>query len=242
MTQYVYGKNVVRQLLSDEKKIYEVILVEGQKDKELERLIEEKQIPIKVMGRKKMEQLLEAQNHQGVAALIDEYKTYELEELVQSVPKGKMPLFVMLDGLEDPHNLGAILRTCDCIGVDGLIFGKHRNVKLTPTVAKVSTGAIDTVKVSMVTNLAQSIKYLKKQGFWIVGTDFDNSRDYREGQYDVPLVLVVGSEGFGISSLVKKNCDYCVHLPMLGSVTSLNASVACGILLYQINSNRNPIK
>lgn len=241
MTQYVYGKNVVKQLLNERKKVYEILMAEGSKDAALEQEIKSQRIPLKVMGKKKMDQLLQAQNHQGIAALIDDYKTYELEELLASIPKDKTPLLVMLDGLEDPHNLGAILRTCDCVGVDGVIIGKHRNVKLTPTVAKVSTGAIDTIKVSMVTNLAQSIKYLKKQGYWVVGADLDKSRDYREGQYDVPLVLVIGSEGFGISSLVKKNCDYCVRLPMAGTVTSLNASVATGILLYQIYANRHPL-
>ncbi|MEG1475565.1 MAG: 23S rRNA (guanosine(2251)-2'-O)-methyltransferase RlmB [Longicatena sp.] len=241
MTQYVYGKNVIKQLLCDEKKIHEIILAEGNKDKELEAEIKNAKIPLKIMGKKKMDQFLNAQNHQGIAALIDDYKTYELSELLASVPKDKMPLFVMLDGLEDPHNLGAILRTCDCIGVDGVIIGKHRNVKLTPTVAKVSTGAIDSIKVSIVTNLAQALKQLKKEGFWIVGSDMKDARDYREGRYDMPLVLVVGSEGFGMSPLVQKNCDYCVRLPMEGSVSSLNASVACGILLYQIHSQRNPL-
>lgn len=240
MTQYVYGKNVVKQLLQEDKKIYEVLILEGISDAQLLADIKQKQIPFKQMGRKKMDAMLNG-NHQGIAALIDDYRTYELEELLESVPKGKMPLFVMLDGLEDPHNLGAILRTCDCVGVDGVIIGKHRNVKLTPTVAKVSTGAIDTVKVSMVTNLTQAIKYMKKQGFWIVGADLENSRDYRAGQYEVPLVLVVGSEGFGVSPLVSKNCDYCVRLPMEGTVTSLNASVACGILLYEIHSKRHPL-
>lgn len=238
--QYVYGKNVVKQLLQDNKKIHEIILQEGNRDKELEKEIRRRQIPVKIMGKRKMDQLLNG-NHQGIAATIDDYKTWELDELLQSIPQGKQPLLVLLDGLEDPHNLGAILRTCDCVGADGVIIGKHRNVRLTSTVAKVSTGAIDTVKVSMVTNLAQTIKYLKKQGFWVVGTDFENSRDYREGQYDVPLVLVIGSEGFGMSSLVRKNCDYCVRLPMEGSVTSLNASVATGILLYQIHAQRNPL-
>lgn len=241
MTQYVYGKNVVKQLLSEDKKIYEIMMAEGVKDAALEADIKAQKIPCKVMGKKKMDQLLQAQNHQGIAALIDDYKTYELEEILEGIPKGKMPLLVMLDGLEDPHNLGAILRTCDCVGVDGVIIGKHRNVKLTPTVAKVSTGAIETVKVSVVTNLAQSLKYLKKQGYWIAGAGFENSRDYREGQYDVPLVLVVGSEGFGMSALVEKNCDYTVRLPMEGSVSSLNASVACGILLYQVHAQRHPL-
>lgn len=240
MTQYVYGKNVIKQLLQDNKKIYEILIADGSRDTAMEKMIKEKKINCKIVSRKKMDTLLQG-NHQGIAAKIDDYKTYELEELLESIPKGKMPLLVMLDGLEDPHNLGAILRTCDCVGVDGVIIGKHRNVRLTPTVAKVSTGAIDTVKVSMVTNLAQSIKYLKKQGFWVVGADLDRSKDYREGQYDVPLVLVIGSEGFGISSLVKKNCDYCVRLPMEGSVTSLNASVACGVLLYQIYNGRHSL-
>lgn len=241
MTQYVYGKNVVKQLLSEDKKIYEVLIAEGSRDTQIEKMIKDRKITCKVLSRKKMDSMLQG-NHQGIAAKIDDYKTYELDELLESIPRGKMPLLVMLDGLEDPHNLGAILRTCDCVGVDGVIIGKHRNVRLTPTVAKVSTGAIDTVKVSVVTNLAQSLKYLKKQGYWVVGTDFENSRDYREGQYDVPLVVVIGSEGFGISSLVKKNCDYCVRLPMEGSVTSLNASVATGILLYEVYNGRHPLK
>lgn len=241
MTQYVYGKNVVKQLLADDKKIYEIIMVEGMKDVALEKEIQKRRIPLRTLGRKKMDQQFSGNVHQGIAAKIDDYKTWELDDMLAAIPKGKMPLLVLLDGLEDPHNLGAILRTCDCVGVDGVIIGKHRNVRLTPTVAKVSTGAINTVKVSMVTNLAQTMKYLKKQGYWIVGADLEKSRDYRQAQYDVPLVLVIGSEGFGISSLVKKNCDYCVRLPMEGSVTSLNASVATGILLYQIHAQRNPL-
>ena len=241
MTQYVYGKNVVRQLISEQKKIYEILIQEGLSDKELEASIKKANIPMKVMKRQKMDQFLNASNHQGIAASIDDYKTYSVDEIIQAIPQGKQPLLVMLDGLEDPHNLGAILRTCDCIGVDGVIIGKHRSVQLTPTVAKVSTGAIDTIKVAIVTNLVQTIDSLKEKGYWVAGADIENSRDYREGQYDVPLLLVVGSEGFGISKLVRKNCDYCISLPMKGKVTSLNASVACGILLYEINSKRYPL-
>ena len=240
MTQWVYGKNVVRQLLSDEKKIYEVWMAEGTQDKELETLIKQSKVPIKMMSRKQMDNKLEGR-HQGIAAKIDEYKTYEIDEVVNAVPEGKLPLLIMLDGLEDPHNLGAILRTADAIGADGVIIGKNRSVSLTPTVAKVSTGAIDTVKVSVVTNLSKTLQYLKTKGYWVVGADMDHSKDYRQGQYDVPIVLVVGSEGFGISNLVRKNCDYCVHLPMIGSVTSLNASVSCGILLYEIYNQRNQL-
>lgn len=238
MGQYVYGKNVVKQLLQDEKKIYEVILLEGFKDKELLGFINARRIPCVYMNRKKMDQKLEG-NHQGIAALIDEYQTYDIDTLINAIPKEKMPLLVMLDGIEDPHNLGAILRTCDCIGADGVIIGKHRNVGLTPTVAKVSTGAIDTVKVSQVTNLSKTLQYLKTKGYWVAGTDMHNATNYTDASYDMPLVLVIGSEGSGISPLVRKNCDFCVKLPMVGKVTSLNASVACGIVLYEIYSQRN---
>ncbi len=241
MAQYVYGKNVVRQLLADDKKIYEILLLEGSRDKALEALIKEKRIPLKVLNRKKMDSLLKTEHHQGIAASIDEYKTYSVDEILKSIPQGKQPLLVMLDGLEDPHNLGAVLRTCDCIGADGVIIGKHRSVQLTPSVAKVSTGAIDTVKVAVVTNLVQTIKELKEQGFWVAGADAHEAMDYRAARYDVPLLMVIGSEGFGISNLVRKNCDYCVALPMVGSVTSLNASVACGILLYEVYSQRHPL-
>lgn len=242
MTQYVYGKNVIKQLLQQDKKIYEILLLDTLKDASLQDEIKHHKIPLKVLGRKKMDALLRCENHQGVAAKIDDYKTYEIEDLISGVPEGKTPLFVMLDGLEDPHNLGAILRTCDCVGVDGIIIGKHRSVSLTPTVAKVSTGAIDTIKVAMVGNLSQTLQTLKKQGFWVAGADALDAQDYRRAQYDMPLVLVIGSEGFGISPLVRKHCDFAISLPMEGSVTSLNASVACAVLLYQIHAQRNPLQ
>lgn len=235
--QYVYGKNVVRQLLEEDKKIYEIILMDGFKDAKILNLLKGKKFPVKTMNRHKMDAKLDG-NHQGIAALIDEYKMYTLEEVLADIPEGKTPLLLMLDGLEDPHNLGAILRTCDCVGVDGVILGKHRSVALTPTVAKVSTGAIETVKVAQVTNLSRTLQQLKEVGYWVVGADMERAQNYREASYDMPLVLVIGSEGFGISSLVRKNCDFCVKLPMIGKVSSLNASVACGILLYEIYGKR----
>ena len=197
MTQYVYGKNVVNQLLQNKKTIYEVILSDGWKDKNIVNTLKKRDIPIKILGKKKMDALLKNENHQGIAAKIDDYKTYDIEDLLEAVPEGKLPLFVLLDCIEDPHNLGAILRTCDCVGADGVILGKHRSVALTPTVAKVSTGAIDTIKVAVVNNLTQTLEQLKKKGFWIAAADAIDAMDYRKGTYDVPLVLVVGSEGFG---------------------------------------------
>ena len=180
--------------------------------------------------------------YQTALYIIESYRYYSLDEMIQAIPKGKQPLLVMLDGLEDPHNLGAILRTCDAIEVDGVIIGKKRSVSLSPTVAKVSTGAIDHVKVAQVTNLSRTLDELKKQGFWVVGCDLNQSQDYRAIDYNMPLVVVIGSEGFGISRLVKEHCDMNVVLPMTGHVTSLNASVACAVILYQIYNSRHPLK
>ena len=133
------------------------------------------------------------------------------------------------------------MRSSDAVGADGIIIGKPRSVSLTPTVAKVSTGAINSVPVCAAANLAQTLQYLKKNGYWVVGADMENARDYREGDYQVPLVLVIGSEGFGLRPLIKKQCDYFVRLPMSGKVNSLNASVACAVLLYKIYEQRCPL-
>ena len=143
-------------------------------------------------------------------------------------------LIVMLDGLEDVHNLGAIIRTCECAGVDGVIYKSHNSVKVNDTVAKVACGALEYVKVAEVTNLVNTIKDLKKKGYWIVGSDGNCDLSYTDLKYDFNTVLIIGSEGKGMSRLVKQECDYIVSLPMKGQVTSLNASVAAGILIYNI--------
>lgn len=242
MKQYVYGKNVVQSLLVEQKKIYSIYIVEGFSDSQLLNMIDQKHIKVHRSSKKILEKLVGEVNHQGIVAEIDAYKLYELQDLLQSMKDKKNPLFVILDEMQDPHNVGAILRTCDAVGVDGVLITKHRGATLNATVAKVSAGAIDTVKVAEVTNLAQAIQSLKKHGFWIVGTDVHEARDYREGIYDVPLAIVMGSEGFGIRPLVQKNCDYCITLPMIGKVESLNASVATGVLLYEVYNQRNPMK
>lgn len=240
MAQYVYGKNVVMQMLKNQSEIQTLYLVSGTKNPEIEKEAQKNGVKISFVPKVKMDAMAKNGKHQGVVAQIKEYKTYSMDEILRSIPSGKQPLLVMLDGLEDPHNLGAILRTCDCVGVDGVIIGKHRSVSLTPTVAKVSTGAIDTVKVAQVTNLTQTLKDLKQQGYWVVGADGYQATDYRKVDYNMPIVLVIGSEGFGISRLVQKECDYCVSIPMVGEVSSLNASIATAVLLYQIYSQRFP--
>lgn len=228
---YVYGKNTVREYILNNKNIIKVFC--NDKTSELVNLAKRNNISVQIVDNNYLNNLVNAR-HQGIVAQIKDYKYYNLEDITNNMDK-KYPFIVMLDSLEDPHNLGAILRTCDAAGVDGVIIGKNRSVRLNETVAKVSTGAIDYVKVVEVTNLTNTIKDLKKKGFWIVGAEaIDESKYYDKMKYDMPTCLVVGSEGKGISDLVRKNCDFLVKIPMLGHVNSLNASVSCSILIYEI--------
>ena len=232
MAQLIYGKNVINQFSLDDKKISEIYISDNFKDIKLLDRINKLKIKTVRVNKKRLDALCDNQHHQGIACYIDDYETYDIDDLL--VSKLNFPLLVMLDGIQDPHNLGAILRTCDCVGVDGVIIGKNRCCGLTPTVAKVSTGAIDTVKIAQVTNLSSTIEYLKKKGYWIIGADMNKSVQYDKQNYDMPVVLVIGSEGKGISNLVAKHCDLFVHLPMLGMISSLNASVATAVILYEM--------
>ncbi|MCF0106819.1 MAG: 23S rRNA (guanosine(2251)-2'-O)-methyltransferase RlmB [Holdemanella sp.] len=235
----VYGKNVWSQIQNDEQSIENVYVLQGLKDHRVWNSLKELSCPVKVVSKKELDAIAKCEHHQGIAARVKEIPTYSIEELLKK--KKGTGLYVALDGIQDPHNVGAILRTCDCAGVDGVILCKHNSAGLTPAAIKASTGAAYTIPVSIVTNLSQTLKKMKEEGYWIVGSDMDHARDYRKGIYDVPLVLVIGSEGKGMSPVVKKQCDYMVCLPMAGTITSLNASVACAILLYEIYGQRNPV-
>ncbi|MDD3383541.1 MAG: 23S rRNA (guanosine(2251)-2'-O)-methyltransferase RlmB [Bacilli bacterium] len=240
MEQYIYGKNTVKSRIEKEADIEEMLLQEGFKDERFLELIKNK-YPVKYVKNSYLNKITKNGVHQGVVAKVKTYKTISIDELLYAIKEIQNPLLVMLDGIQDPHNLGAILRTCDAIGVNGVIVPKHRSAPLNSTVAKVSTGAIEFVLVSEVTNLTNTLKRLKEEGFWIVGAEANNSQDYREIDYKMPTVLVVGSEGKGISRLVLDQCDYKIRLPMIGHVNSLNASVATAVLLYQIYGNKNPL-
>lgn len=236
MRQFIYGKNSVVQKLKAPDSIIRLLLVKN-KHEDVKRLAKQQGIKVEEVEAKTIDKLVSG-SHQGIVAEIKAYEAKSLESIINTLDMTQNPVVVMCDQLEDPHNLGAILRTCDATGVKGVIIGKHRSVSLNSTVAKVSTGAIDTVPVAMVTNLSQTLDVLKDKGFWIVGADNDEAQDYRQMPKDRPVVLVVGSEGKGISSSVKKKCDYKVAIPMLGQVNSLNVSVATGVLLYElINKN-----
>lgn len=241
MTQLVYGKNVVLNLLKKNKEIDFLYIQKSRTDDDVLYLAKKSNVNYKIVDRKFLDNLVKG-NHQGYVAQIKEYKTFTVEEIMEAIPEGKQPLLVALDGLEDPHNLWAILRTAACVGVDGVIIEKNRSVSLNSTVAKVSVGAIDIVKVARVTNLSQTLKKLKDNGYWVIGTDIEDAQDYRSIDYNMPVVLIIGSEGKGMRRLVKENCDIKVMLPMESDIGSLNASVACAVLLYQIYSQRFPLK
>lgn len=234
---YIYSKNSVRECILNNKNI-KCIYVNSM-NHELVSLAKKKNLTIKVLDNKGLSALAQGGKVQGIVAEVKDYSYSSLDEILAGAKCKEYPLIVMLDSLEDPHNLGAILRTCDAAGVDGVIIGKNRSVRLNDTVAKVSTGAIEYVKVAEVTNLTETIKRLKDEGYWIVGAEYlENSVYYDTLNYDMPTCLVIGSEGKGISALVSKNCDFLVKIPMFGHVNSLNASVSASILIYEIIKNR----
>lgn len=225
MSNIVYGKNSFFEALNNKRIIMAYVLNDAE--------IKDYRIPYKIVDRKTLDKMSKSGNHQGYLAEVKDFKMSNVDEMI----KDKNGLIVMLDGLEDVHNLGAIIRTCDCAGVDGVIYKEHNSVKVNDTVAKVASGALEYVKVAEVTNLVNTIKKLKEKGYWIVGADGNCDTLYTDLKYDFNTVLIIGSEGKGISRLVKQECDYIVKLPMVGHVTSLNASVAAGILIYNITKS-----
>ena len=230
MAMIIVGKNTVLEALNVGRKFHELYIQEGS-NKDIEDIAKSKNIKIIELNKNDVKQKLPAGN-QGIGALVEDYKYKALQDVVNKPKQNKV--FVMLDGLEDPHNLGAILRSADAFNVDGIIIPKNRSVKLNSTVAKVSTGAIEHVDIIEVTNLTNTIKQLKKEGFWVVGTDMDTEQTIHEISVDTNLVIVIGSEGKGISRLVKDNCDYIVKIPMSGHVNSLNASVSAALVIYEV--------
>ena len=207
-------------------------------DREVLKAIALKKIDIERVAESKLDQLSERGLHQGIVASVLDFRYYSLEEVIAAAASKKYPLLIVLDGIEDPHNFGAILRTCDAFGVDGVIIKKNRQVPLNATVAKVSTGAIDFVKVAEVTNLSVAIASLKERGYWIVASDGEATLSYRDVDCERPIALVLGSEGRGVSRLVIERSDYKVKIPMFGHVNSLNVSVAAGILIANIVKDR----
>ena len=229
----VYGRNVAKEILGKNKKVEKIVLQEGFDDKEINSLIEKGNFRVEVKQKRDIDRLADGV-HQGIILYIPDYKYKSLKEVLNNDPQ----FIVLLDHLEDPHNLGAIIRTCEAAGVDAIIMPKDRQVMINSTVMKTSVGTLDNMDIVSVTNLVQTIEELKKNGFWIVGTALENSVDYRSIDYSGKTGLVIGNEGSGISRLVAKSCDFIAKIPMYGTTNSLNASVAAGIMIYEVVRNR----
>ena len=228
----VFGKNVLYEALNSNHKIFEVYLREdvAKNDTVILNKLNQKKIKIHILDKHQMNQMFDGL-HQGYGANIENFKNYALEDIIN--PEKKQ-LFLILDKLNDPNNLGAIIRSCDAFGVDGIIIPNKNSIGITETVVKVSTGAIFYVPIVTVSNINQTIEKLKKNNFWVIGTDAGATQSISEIKNDRNLALVIGSEGYGISNLVAKNCDYLVKIPMTGHVNSLNASVSAGIMIYAL--------
>ena len=228
----VFGKNVARDLLlNNNKKVEKIILQEGFSDNEILSLIEKRNINVIVKQKREIDRLISGV-HQGILLYIPDYQYSSIETAYND------DVVVILDHLEDPHNLGAIIRTCEAAGIKSIILPKDRQVQVNATVMKTSVGTLDNMNMVSVTNLVNAINKLKDNGFWIVGTALDNSVDFKTIDYSGKIALVIGNEGSGISNIVANNCDFLAKIPMYGKTNSLNASVAAGIMIYEIIRNR----
>ena len=242
--ELIAGRNTVLEALRSKREINKIWIADGAQKGSMTPIIKEAKkanILVQFVPKQKIDQLVN-ENHQGVVAQVAAYKYADIDKLFQVAAERKeTPFLLILDEIEDPHNLGSIMRTADAFGVHGIIIPKRRAVGLTTAVAKASTGAIEYIPVARVTNLARTVDELKERGLWIAGTDAQGNEDYRSLDGKLPLGLIIGSEGRGMSRLLKEKCDFLYRLPMRGHVTSLNASVAAGLLMYEIFRNRYPL-
>lgn len=236
------GRNPVIEALKAGRTIEKLYVAKGTYEGSIKQIISmarEKGIVINEVERSRLDAMSETGSHQGVIAVVSPYSYVEVDDILAIAQgKGEAPFIIVLDEIYDPHNLGSILRTANAVGAHGVVISKRRAVGLTPTVAKASAGAIEYMKVAKVTNISQTLKALKDRGLWVIGADMDGDRAYYEPDLTGPAALVIGNEGEGISKLVKDNCDIIVKLPMKGEISSLNAGVAGGIIMYEILKQR----
>ena len=239
----VEGRNAVLELLESDKDINKIYITKGEKHGSINKIIaiaKERKIIIVEKEKRQMDQIAQNENYQGVIAIVPPYKYYHIEEILEyAQQKEENPFIVILDGIEDTHNLGARIRTADSAGVHGIIIPKRRAASVNSTVSKVSCGAVEHIKIARVNNITEAIKKLKQEGLWICGTAVDGEKYYFNQDLTGPIAIVIGNEGKGISELVKKNCDFLVNIPMMGKIQSLNASVSTGIIVYEALKQRN---
>ena len=239
----VEGRNAVLELLESGRDINKILVANGEKHGSIHKIMaiaKERKIIVTEIEKNKLNQIAQTPNNQGVIAIVPPYDYCEVEDILDEAKrKNEKPFILILDGIEDPHNLGSIIRTAETAGVHGIIIPKRRAASVNSTVSKVSAGAVEYMKIARVNNINETIRYLKEQDVWICGTDMDTDTIYTKQDYKMPIAIVIGSEGFGMSRLVKENCDFLVKIPMKGRITSLNASVSAGIIMYEVVKNRN---
>ena len=231
MSEKIIGRNAVTEALNSDREIEKIILAKGAEGsiKKIEGKAKAKKIPLYYSDKSRMDRDADGGNHQGVIAVVSDYEYATVEETLD--------VAILLDGLEDPHNLGAIMRTAECAGAHGVIIPKRRSVSITETVAKTSAGAVEYMPCARVTNMARTIEQLQEAGLWIAACDMDGDT-LTEADLKGPIGIVIGSEGFGVSRLVREACDFTASIPMKGDIDSLNASVAAGVLAYEIVRQR----
>lgn len=243
MEDKIIGRNPVLEAIRSDREIDKILVKKGKFEGSIVPIIKkakDRGIIIQEVDKQKLDQLAEGENHQGIIAFTAVHEYVSVEDILNS-KKGEAPFVIICDKITDPHNLGSILRTANCVGADGVIIPKRNSVGLNSVVAKTSAGAIEYTKVARVTNIAQTIDKLKDLGLWIAGADMDGE-DMYSANLTGGLALVIGSEGEGISRLVKEKCDFLVKIPMFGEINSLNASVAAAVLMYEASRQRNSKK
>jgi len=237
LSDQIEGRNSVLELLESERDINKILIAKGERHGSINKIItiaKQRKIVVAEVERQKLNAISETNNHQGVIAIVPPFNYVEVEDILnEAKSKNEDPFVLILDGIEDPHNLGSIIRTAETAGVHGVIIPKRRAASVNATVSKSSAGAVEHVKIARVNNINETIKYLKEEGLWICGTDGDAKDYYYNQNLKGPMAIVIGSEGFGMSRLVKENCDFLVKIPMKGKITSLNASVSAGIVIYE---------
>jgi len=237
----IFGRRPVLEVLKSDEQLEKIYLLFGQTGEiiyEIRKLAKQHKIPLTELPFDKFKKISSASNTQGIIALKSTQKYFSVEELIDFSKQSKYPTLLILDSIQDPHNLGAVLRTAECVGVDGIIITTHNSASINETVVKTSAGAVEHLKITKITNLPQLLDLLKEEGFWIVGSSLVNAIDFHQPDYKIPIAIVIGNEEKGIRSIVAKKCDYLIKIPMAGQIQSLNVSVATGVLLYEIERQR----
>lgn len=238
----IEGRNSVLELLESDKDINKIFVEKGEKHGSINKIIamaKEKRIVIVEVERNKLNQMAQSENHQGVIAIVPPFNYCEVEDIInEAKARNEAPFILILDSIEDPHNLGAIIRTAETAGVHGIIIPKRRACGVNSTVYKVASGAVEHMKIARVNNLNDEIKYLKENDIWVYGTAVEATKYYYEENLKGAIAIVIGNEGEGMSRLVRENCDVLLKIPMKGSITSLNASVSAGIIMYEAVKQR----